>query len=505
MGIWKSRSIAKAIGGASMQEYLRGYLDILPESERKKIEDVLKNDQVLISKDYFSENEFHEMINQLINDHKKLTVPIPQTEKVDSRKYNEFFGNLYIDLNMMFLESDLIESAIQNYDRLYEGVLSDLRKEIKSLEQKIQMLRLKKESENGTITKIFNFNTNTEMETDRNKYGHLFQDRDGSAVNNVNVIRNTSSNYVQLAKTAELDHLHGNGTLAHVEITGRRGTPTGHSAQNLYKIEKAIDNSSDTYWAELILVDEPMNVSMESNQEVYEAGGAYVELTITLNKSQVVNEISLAPFTKFPMEIVSIKYEEDIETYHVPKELAKDEYNLNSTETMTLSFPNILARRFTFVLRQKNYERNTYLIRNKELENIELWQKISSREADVTLDLGDGVESTEQDQINQWTGWDIYMEAIEEHRERLQAHKKELVKYKEDYAAYSNQVDEYNQIVGDYLSKFNYWKGRTGSNESAGLSTISKSGTSYTQLKSEYEQRLAEYERYSQETEEGGI
>lgn len=264
MGLWRKRRFERNLGGVKMEDYLKGYLDVLPEPEKRKVSEIIKSNQEVMSAIEYSEEELERAIEQLITKHKQLSKFLPQNEILDSQKHNEFFTNLYIDLNLLFLESDLIESALSSYNRLYEGILSDLRREIIALRQRVESLRLTSESENGIIVKSFHFSSDNEMEIYGESNAHLFLDRDGSEISPVTIERNWGDNRIILSKNMEEDRLrdkNGNVT-AKIQIVDRRGIPVSHPGESLYSIDKAIDNSNETYWAEVVLVDEPIRTKI---------------------------------------------------------------------------------------------------------------------------------------------------------------------------------------------------------------------------------------------------
>ena len=253
-----------------MQDYLQGYLKVLPESQRMKIEEIIRENQEVLTSQTEErvqfEEEFTEVIRRLAEDHEPATSFIPQLDRLDPDKYNEFYSSVYMDLNMLFLESELIESAIVNYDRIFEGILSDLRKEVEALKARVDSLRLTAEGEDGLIIKQFDFTTKAQMETDTKTYAHLFRDRDGSAIPLAVIERNQDQYYLSIGKTLEVDCLRNEKgeTTAKIEIVDRRGIPvklTGEEAGR-YRIENAIDGSLDTYCGEVILTDNPILVPM---------------------------------------------------------------------------------------------------------------------------------------------------------------------------------------------------------------------------------------------------
>lgn len=406
-----------------MQDYLKGYLDVIPQGERQKVADILQLGGSSIY-NLVSEEEFAKLIEQITEEHKQQTEFVQQGDSLSSALYNKFYSRLQVDMNVMYAETQLIEQALGSYDRLYDGMLADLSKEIKALKERIASLRLVAEGEDGLIVKTYDFRNNTDMETNREEFEYLFTDRDGSIVTDCQIKRNTDESYLTLSTRTSTDRIRDNAgkTVASLEVKDVRGTPV---SKNTYPISNAIDDSPDSYWAEVVLVDEPINVALDD----VKAGGAIVKFTITLPRPEIISEITLSPFTTYPIEIASIMYEEDTETYHIPQEiLAKP---VENTQTMTVQFPSIVAKRLTVVLRQKNYTKNSYLVREAELNKADLWDKIKNRETEITLDGGSTVS---QSDLDTWSGWDIYQT--------------ELKKYEDAYAQFEKELAEYHRQWG---------------------------------------------------------
>ena len=83
-------------------------------------------------------------------------------------------------------------------------------------------------------------------------------------------------------------------------------------------IANAIDESSNTFWSETVLSDAPIRVSFEEEKpkelfidDNYFYGidnGAVCELEINFESLNTVNEISLNAYSKYPFNIVAIRY-----------------------------------------------------------------------------------------------------------------------------------------------------------------------------------------------------
>lgn len=422
-----------------MRDYLSGYLDILPQVEQNKVQELLRG-MTNTSIGEISEREFTELVKRIVQEHEQATQHIPQEERLDPERYNAFFSGIQVDLNLMFSESNLIDRALNSYDRLYNGIIADLEKEIKSLRDRINSLRLVAEGEDGLIVKSYDFSKDSDRETNREQQAHLFKDRDGSDVEDVIIQRSGSRSFLSLSERQNIDRLHNvsGATTATVQIVDKRGVTVD---QNKYPLANAFDGSPDTYWGEVVLADQEINVPLDN----VASGGALVKFTVTLARPEIVSEITLVPFTMYPLEVASITYEEDIETYHQPKELIAQE--TKSVNSIIISFPSIVAKRFTFILRQANSVRDTYLIREKEISKAELWDKISKRETELTLDSLSAQATTnatvDQVTINSYTGWDIYLTELAKHEAALA-----------QWTAAYNAYQSYRSAIASYNARY---------------------------------------------------
>lgn len=247
-----------------MEDYLKGYLEVLPSYQRQRIEEILKDNQDLYNISSVNEKQFGEIIAQLAEEHKPMTSNAPQIDRLDADLFNSFFTNVHVDLNMLFLESLLIESATTNYERIFDGIISDLNKETKALRDRVDSLRLVSEGEDGLIVQKRSFESSTEME-DRDKFSSLFVDRDGTSIPSVAFEQKHDQYFIALSKTHHIDCLRDEqGTpTAVLKMEDRRGLVIHTEIGERYKLDNAIDGSQETYWAEVVLANEPINSEMK--------------------------------------------------------------------------------------------------------------------------------------------------------------------------------------------------------------------------------------------------
>lgn len=246
-----------------MEDYLSGYLEVLPEYQRKRIEEIVQDNQDLFSTKSTTEEQFVEIIRRLAQDHEPLTRYLPQVGRLNATTYNDFHSNLHIDLNFLFLESLLIENATANYERIFDGIIADLDKEVKKLRQRVESLKLVNEGEEGLVVEKRSFESSAEMESFESN-PNLFKDRDGTLIKNPVVFeRSHDLSYIVLSKTKEINCIRDEQGMptATLEIKDRRGNPGTVSAEK-YGLKNAIDANPETYWAEVILTDEAIHMEM---------------------------------------------------------------------------------------------------------------------------------------------------------------------------------------------------------------------------------------------------
>jgi hypothetical protein len=212
---------------------------------------------------------------------------------------------------------------------------------------------------------------------------------------------------------------------------------------------------------------DPANPGIDVQTDKVNGGGALVKLSVTLDNAQPVSELNLAPFTKYPLELVSFMYEEDIETFHPKKEIIIPKENIDSkkfsqtTQSIRFQFPVVIAKRFTIILRQQNYEKDTYLVAEEAITKDSLWAAVSKREAEITLDTTDGLETITSQELDKLSGWDIYLEQLAKYQNDLKKWEGEVEIYKQKEAERNAAIKEklleevkYRHAMSEYRTEY---------------------------------------------------
>lgn len=245
----------------NINSYLKGYLDVLPLSQRKEIERVLKSYQDIFDT-VFTEEEFKKVLAELADKHEPLSKILLQKDRLDPEIHNKIGANMYVDLNYLFHESLLVEKITASYEHIFDGMLADMKKEIEALEQRVDAIHFIKQGEQGLILRTHSFTSQEQLEVYDGATAHLFLDRNGKELPIAAIERSHDQYYLQLAKTKESNAaLNEKGEVtAKIEVVDRRGIPLPTSDD--FPLLHALDGSIQTYWGEVVLSDEPIENSM---------------------------------------------------------------------------------------------------------------------------------------------------------------------------------------------------------------------------------------------------
>ena len=162
-----------------------------------------------------------------------------------------------MDLSHLFPEQNSIERAGENYDTIYQGHLEELKKEIEALERRVEELKQQKRGEEGLILKTFSFEPDKQslyVEDYTQETAHLFVDRDGESLASASIERLYHTYYLSLDKTVETNVLqNAEGiTTAQLEVLYESPYTLDNNNEN-YRIEKAIDGDSNSFWFNVAL------------------------------------------------------------------------------------------------------------------------------------------------------------------------------------------------------------------------------------------------------------
>ncbi|MGL6106110.1 hypothetical protein, partial [Romboutsia sp.] len=153
-------------------------------------------------------------------------------------------------------------------------------------------------------------------------------------------------------------------------------------------LENAINEGKEP-WSETILADAPIRVSFLDTKpkdvyidDKYYYGldnGAVCELEVKFESVNTVNEITLSPYCKYPIDIVAIRYkmsdDEDEPLIEIVTPDNKDKA-LRSAFTknkISYRFPDILCKNLYILFTQRHYARETYVYDPSSIYKSSIW------------------------------------------------------------------------------------------------------------------------------------
>lgn len=266
-------------------------------------------------------------------------------------------------------------------------------------------------------------------------------------------------------------------TTSHVEIT--------ELAYDILKDELRIQPPAPNAWNDI-----------DIQYDTVSSAGVLIKLSLTLEHAQPVSEFSLAPFTKYPLQLLSLSYEEDTESFHPKKEIAIGQTSAVSmqqtTQSIRVQFPSLIAKRVTVILGQKNHEKNTYNVNQDKVNKAQLWESISQRETEVTLNAADGLETVGQGELDKLTGWDIYLRS-------LAAFKKDLSKWEKDMLAYRQKEAERQRKLNEATMENKRFASAQSEYRAEYNKAVQKYKTRVVQYQQNLENYNAAYQKYQRD------
>lgn len=240
--------------------YLSDYLKVIPKIDQERVLQMIRENEELFLVENLSEDQFEALIKMLVEEEYQATSLVDLGEKVEAAPFNEFFSNTAIDMIQLFEKQNLLEGAARNYDRIYQGNLDEMKRAIDALERRTRDLELENKIEANVIVESYDF-----TEEDRkNKFelftpetSYLFEDRDGQTIGAIELTRTLHVHYGALGKTKRVNRLLNDKNQTTAKIKMKYVSPYTVGINNpVYSIEKAIDDSTETFWSIFALAPE---------------------------------------------------------------------------------------------------------------------------------------------------------------------------------------------------------------------------------------------------------
>ena len=384
------------------KSYLESYYNLIPKTQQERLLSVIKSRYDAVGQTP-SDSDLAKQLKDLVAElGKPLGTPLIQLRKatkygkIISKDYNNTMDEAYIDLGALFSQNNTINRTMNVHRLLNQAVLQDIKVALSKVENDIMVHKIIKENKTGiTDVKFNSFYKADNLSADK-----VFAAQMDTETNSVKLPKglDNSSLTVDGLAMADIDLYHFGG--------GIRGTVEDES----HRKEAAIDGSSETFWAEVMLTDEPV-------KQVYGGEtrfGSICEVVITLFRSDLINNIRFDPFTNYPLTVLKIYYNQAINDEWA--DIGVDSQTSNTT--MEFNFSEVLAKQIKIVINQRNPSVNTYKIPKRIINNAQMWQQVVDREFSISTETEFPIQAT-QDMIDYISGWQAYVDATQSYAQRL--------------------------------------------------------------------------------------
>lgn len=355
-------------------------------------DDIIKNviDNIANnSKTNYEKESTKALLESKIKKSKIITTFDENVVEIDSANINKTSGELYIDLLTTYGVLNMSCEEIQRYKALQEIQLNSIKTKIRELKDRLESCRgsLSDTKMPEYIIERFRSASNFDKVNrimQRDRYGQYFPSK-------CYVAYNAEESYLTLPLVRQDNSLKYSGKVetANLNISFQLGEGFVDLSNNSESsLENALSESKDP-WSETILSDAPLRTSFldEKPTEVFVEDkyfygiedGAVCELEIKFESLNTINEITLNPFCKFPIDIIAIRYkmsdDEDESLTEIVNPNNSDEtlQSIFTKEKISFRFPDILCKNIYILFAQRHYLRETYVYDPSSVYKNTLW------------------------------------------------------------------------------------------------------------------------------------
>lgn len=299
----------------------------------------------------------------------------PQGELTDATSVNDEMREYEIDIHTIFHQMNHVSQRINQHQKLNESIINDVQIRIDKTNEQVEELGYLVRSQSAHSVSFETFLDYKSKERDLSYY----TDRDGTEFppsHHLTIDAYQNSLKLPLVNTENKLVNFAGAKLATIKIIKQLGSGFIRVKNPEHTVDKSIDTSMETYWNESILVDEPLEVNLGLDYYGLDFG-ATCELEVTFDYITKVNEVTLTPFTEYPLEVVAIHvYDNDNNTH--PFELVSPtafRTSIESTGVISYQFQDVVAKRIKFILNQQHYVKRDLLIGVDDKTLVDAWLK----------------------------------------------------------------------------------------------------------------------------------
>jgi hypothetical protein len=346
-----------------MADFLPTYLAAVPEGQRQAILSIIeqmKSSGLIATREQF-DLELEKLVKALQGDGYDLnlnlkTPSLDDPTPVSSEMLNDNFQQIYVGLQGLFTQMNKVDITHQRHRQVHKSSMD----KVKAATNKLL--------EDAAIYQFLKFNEDSWNEV---KYSNLWNRRNANTtIKAAEIDERTRMLRLRIGESRRIHQFAGTRpTTITVEPIG--GGQTGTISRS-FEPDNALDNSVDTFWAHLVLADDPL-VSTIYGSEI---SGAAAWVVVEFPNAEPVSTLELLPFGTHPVLISNLEYWDGSAWQSMPGWSPLDA----SLDWQTFGFEEVQTNKIRFVISQSNYTKNTYLVPRRLFTNSKLWEQVVDQE-----------------------------------------------------------------------------------------------------------------------------
>lgn len=330
-----------------------------------------------------------------IHEKELITVHREQGGVTNSLDFNQTIYELYVDLLTTFRFLNDIEKTINKHQEINQSSLNSLNAIIAKAESQIdafeQSLTLKRRP-----TYIVEDFKDGNLES---PHLSLYTERFGEGIEKTNRAQiNLTEQKLMLPYRRQNNMITYSETVSagNVQLSKQVCGVFSHGTNYGKQTEHLIDTSMQTYWSDTLFTDEPIRVAFASKRPVKPEGladhyygvqhGALFELEFVFESISRINELSLLPYSQFPMDLVAVRYRSSDDPSEALKEIIVPDHENTRLrggammKPMSFQFAPINCKRLYVICNQIHYVKDSFLVNNLDLFKNDLWFNLNGGE-----------------------------------------------------------------------------------------------------------------------------
>lgn len=362
------------------------------------LDDLINQKQLTTSERELKRRELETMI------YKKELVTVHREQKgvTNSLDFNQTAYELYIDLLTTFRFLNDIEKTISKHQEINQSSLNNLNAVISKAENQLHAFEQSLTLKRRPTYVIENFNDGNFESSDFS----LYTERFGEQIEKVNRAQVNLSEQKLI-----LPHRRRNNMIAYSESVSAGSVQLSKQVCGVFsygtsygkQTEHIIDTSMQTYWSDTLFTDEPIRVSFSSKRPTnpVELGqhyygvqhGALFELEFVFESISKINELTLVPYSQFPMDLIAVRYRSSDDPNEPLKEVIVPDHENQQlrggtmTNPVSFRFQSINCKRLYVICNQIHYVKDSLLVDSLDLFKNDLWFNLNHERREMNTIL----------------------------------------------------------------------------------------------------------------------